>query len=259
MRTIKRWVAISVVLLVIGSVGVASAQSAARGRSDSSGGTYVLHLQSNVPGATIEINGQYYGKAPMNIQLQAGYYNIRVSAPAYRDFSTTINVSRTMTLNANLQPMNFSLTVTSNVNGAEVFLNGRRMGQAPLHTTLAPGTYELRVQAGGYEVFTAQVNVNRNTSIHAQLQGRLAMLHIVIPDQFLNANSEHGRGDRRRAENDVRVFIDNREVNRENLRVRQGNHTIRFESGSFMVQQSFYFYGGRDYTISPELTIKIQQ
>jgi hypothetical protein len=87
----------------------------------------------------------------------------------------------------------------------------------------------------------------------------LATIEVQIPENFLNVNSEHGRGNRGQARNDVQVFVDNDRVKQDTFRVQQGNHTIRFESGSFMVQQSFFFNAGQRYVVSPELTIKVTQ
>lgn len=237
------------------TAGMAAAQSFAARPTNS--GRASLSITSNVPGATVYLNTAQMGSTPVTLTVNPGTYQLTVRATGYNDYSTTVTVNGPTSINAYLQAQNYSLTVTSNINGANVFLNGQRMGQTPMTANLQPGSYNLRVEAGGYQTYSTQVTVNGSMSVNAQLQGQLARIHIRIPEQFLNANSDFGQGNRQRARNDIRVFVDNRRENRDNFEVQQGNHTIRFESGSFQVLQSFYFNAGRDYTISPMLSIRV--
>ena len=218
-----------------------------------------ITVTSNVNGANVYLNNAMVGTTPYSRNLNPGTYKVQVTATGYQDYTTNVNVNGPTTLNVTLQLINFSLNITSNVNGATVFLNGQRMGPAPYTATVSPGTYQLSVQANGYQNFSTQVVVNQNTSINAQLEALMANIQIQIPSNFLNVNSERGRGDHNRARNDIQVFVDNHRENRESFSVQQGNHTIRFESGSFMVQQSFYFNAGQNYTVSPQLTINVSQ
>lgn len=254
-KTFLRWIFAAVLILGIAAAGFAQASA---GRGAPAARSYQLTITSNVANANIYMDGSYAGQAPHTFNVTPGAHSITVRGNGYNDYSTSVNVTSDMSVNAQLQPMNFSLSISSNVDGADVFINGQRMGRAPYNTTLAPGTYELRVQANGYQNFTTQVVLNQNSTINAQLQAMMAVLHIDIPDNFLNINSDRGRGDKRRAQSDIQVLIDNHPVNQDNLRVTQGNHTIAFESGSLMVQQNFFFNGGQEYTISPQLTISIK-
>ncbi len=64
-----------------------------------------------------------------------------------------------------------ALTITSDVRGADVYLNGKRVGKTPHKATpLVPGNYDVRVVHAGYETFEERVRVDTEShSIHADL------------------------------------------------------------------------------------------
>lgn len=65
-----------------------------------------------------------------------------------------------------------SLIIDSNVRGADVFLNGNRVGTTPHKATpLTPGDYEVRVEHDGYVAFKDSVRVETpDGAIHATLR-----------------------------------------------------------------------------------------
>jgi hypothetical protein len=65
-----------------------------------------------------------------------------------------------------------ALVITSDVRGADVYLNGNRVGKTPHKATpLAPGNYDVKVVHEGYETFEEQVQVQtQDDSIHAALR-----------------------------------------------------------------------------------------
>lgn len=67
-----------------------------------------------------------------------------------------------------------ALVITSDVRGADVYLNGNRVGKTPHKATpLTPGDYDVKVALDGYETFEAQVHVETpDESIHADLVAR---------------------------------------------------------------------------------------
>ena len=133
--------------------------------------TFTLSVTANVAGATVTVNGQGVGPAPWSSQLQMGAYTVLVSAPGYADYSQTVNlVSESVKVNAVLQPKSVQLTVTANVAGAEVYINGRLAGNAPFSAQVPPGSYAVLVRASNYVDFTQNVVVNGATQVTATLQ-----------------------------------------------------------------------------------------
>lgn len=131
---------------------------------------YVLNINSNVRGAKVFINAVEKGTTPLRIQLNRGDYNIVIRSEGYRDFSQSLSLTRNASINATLQPMNFTLNVNSNVGGAGVFINDAAKGNAPLRVQLPPGDYRIRMSAPGYHDFNQRVQLNRNMTINGELR-----------------------------------------------------------------------------------------
>lgn len=65
----------------------------------------------------------------------------------------------------------YTLTINSNVRGAQVFVNAvRQKGVTPLNLTLSAGSYSITVRAEGYKDYTANVNLTRDLTINARLE-----------------------------------------------------------------------------------------
>ncbi len=246
-----RLAALALFVAAVGSTGAWAQVSGGRGGYPGGGG-YPISVVSNVAGATVYINGTVSGSTPYSGYLAPGVYALIVRAPGYRDYVTTLQVSGPINLNAYLAGFTVNLSVVSNVQGAQVIVNGQASGQTPLTLAAQPGLYTIQVSASGYQPFSTQVQVSQDTTINAQLQANFATLRIVLPGSFFNPDWDRGR-----AERDIGVWIDGRRVGRGDIQVAAGNHTIRFGSGGLSVQSTYYFSPGQLYVVSPQLSIVI--
>lgn len=140
--------------------------------------TGTLSVGANISGANVLLNGRSVGNTPINLTLNPGTYTLEVRRSGYTPYriSATVQPGQTTQVYAQLQPLapppppTGTLVVNSNVRGAEVLLNGRRVGYTPLTLTLNAGNYNLLVRRGGYSSFstsfylapgsTAQINAN---------------------------------------------------------------------------------------------------
>ena len=252
--TSKRGARLIALTLLIGALAASGAWAQVSGGRGGypGGGGYPFVISSNVPGATVYINGVVSGSTPYSGYLYPGAYAIIVRAPGYQDYSTTLRVNGPVNINAYLTGFTVNLSIVSNVQGAQVIVNGQASGQTPLTLAAQPGLYTIQVSASGYQPFSTQVQVSRDTTINAQLQANFATLRIVLPGSFFNPD-----WDRTRADNDIGVWIDGRRVGHGDIQVAAGNHTIRFGSGGLSVQSTYYFNPGQLYVVSPQLSIVI--
>ena len=163
-----------------------------------------LSILCNVTGARVYLNGELagYTKPTFSVLLKPGQYTLRVTLDRYRTFNTIIQMTANpLTLNVFLEPegavqrpivTRFTLTVTTNVAGAEVFLNNSPVGEAPLSLQVERGNYSVRVSAPGYQDYLAAVNVNGHTVVNAVLQTNLLQLtvncNLVGAQVFVNNN-----------------------------------------------------------------------
>lgn len=161
-----------------------------------------LTIQCNVTGAQVYINGRMAGYTTPNFSqlLNAGSYQIRVVKQGLPEFSTTVTMrGQPVILNIVLgaqqpqpvpqpipqpqpvpqpQVLQHSLSVDSNVRGAEVFINGNPAGRTPFSGKLPEGSYNVVVRAAGYLDFNQNVVVRGNTHINAVLQGMSYQLNV---------------------------------------------------------------------------------
>lgn len=85
--------------------------------------TYTLNINANVTGADVYINGQLYGKTPLNLTLNGGNYTILVKMEGYKNWSTSINLNNNQNISANLEMLRF--IILSLPVGTQLWLNGK--------------------------------------------------------------------------------------------------------------------------------------
>ncbi|THF88800.1 PEGA domain-containing protein [Deinococcus sp. KSM4-11] len=139
-----------------------------------------LFVGTNVANATVTLNGQRLGGANVTYSnLRAGTFPIRVQAPGFRDFSTSVTIRGGSTTNVNVEfaqvatpapvvSANFTVSIRSGVNGARVFVDGTEAGtirNGGLDVQVARGAHEIVVIAPGFRTFLSTYNVTTNGQI----------------------------------------------------------------------------------------------
>ena len=220
--------------------------------------SFPLAIRVNVPNATVIVDGtDVTGTVP---SVFAGSHTVQVSANGYRDYATVLNVNRPMAIDVALQPAGFLLTVNVNVNNATVSVNNMMKGPAPFSMAFAPGTYTVRVTAPGFIDYLASVALDRPVSLNVQLQPVVqpSTLSVVIPPSLMDPDVRQGD-----PQGQVRIFIDNRLVNRgrdaDRFVVLPGPHRIRIASGAFSVQLGeLMVQPGTNYVIEVGMDLKVR-
>lgn len=210
-------------------------------------------VQSNVRGAQVSVDGRAQsGGTPLRLELPQGTYRFDVSASGYRSVTDTVFINRDQTLTFNLEPITYRLDIQSNIRGAVVYINGRRVGGAPHREELQPGTYEVRVEADGYTSFQTSLTLNAAATVIAELQPALArVLLSVPPDQSRPGTS---------TPEELFIFVDGEPVdNVWEFELRPGSRRIRVETGLLMVERVFDIQPGATYRIAPQLTFELNR
>lgn len=157
-----------------------------------------LNIICDQGGAQVYVNGKLAGATTPNFSflIPNGKVQVRVQKNGYKTFETIVVASnRPVTLNVHLEPIGIaspapvyvqppqiiqqhSLSVHSNIQGAEVIVNGNRAGQTPFSSQVPPGSYSVTVRAPGYFDFNQNVVVNGPTQVNALLQGMTYSLSV---------------------------------------------------------------------------------
>src|SRR6056297_3475813 len=97
-------------------------QSTSRRRKPAAPSTYELTVNANVKAYQVLIEGKAI--KGNSITVEAGTYEVKVRANGYFDWQTNVEVNSNKTINATLQPIQYQLSIDSNISGAKVFING---------------------------------------------------------------------------------------------------------------------------------------
>lgn len=129
--------------------------------------SYNLSVSSNIAGADVYVNNQLYGKTPLNISLPSANYNVTVKLTGYTDYVSNIALNSNQNINANFVPNSYTLSVSSNIAGADVYINDQLYGKTPLSISLPPATYKITAKYAGYVDFVSNVNLSSNQNVTA--------------------------------------------------------------------------------------------
>ena len=122
-----------------------------------------LIVESSVPGAQVEINGESIGRTPINRQIEKGSYMVVVSADGYSTYSSQVNVQsgNATRVDAPLQLQGELLLQTTP--GADIYINNRKQRWATqsgsFERTLSPGRYVVRVSHVDYGTWEKSIRV----------------------------------------------------------------------------------------------------
>lgn len=190
--------------------------------------------------------------------VRAGSHTIRVTAPGYREFTTTVNVTGILTVPVTLQPLTAVLTLQlqnrENISGLQYFFDAAtsRNPQA----TLSLGNHTVRVTAPNYLEFTTTVNLTANMTVPVTLMPATAVINVTIPASLQN------KGLGRDFIRQIFVYVDGTKQtlpNNSQLVIPFGQHTIRIETGGLQAEVSYNFQAGVTYTIEPVFSLTVRQ
>ncbi len=128
-----------------------------------------------VPGTTVSIDNKPAKAPPINEEVEPGKHVVKLSAPGYFDEVREIAVEKGEIAPANLpqreRPAAFTINTES---GAEISIDGRFVGEAPLTSAieLPSGRHFVAILKTGHETYTKEVELKRGAreTLDADLQ-----------------------------------------------------------------------------------------
>ena len=154
-------------------------------------GTGELEITAADEGATVYVDGRRLGLAPQRVDLDAGPHRVRVEREGFRTFEREVHIvpGRTLEIEASLEAEAPSLSVEADVPGAQVFLDRKFRGEAPLVIRdVEPGKHRLNVSAEGYEGYAEDLQVAAGAN---EIRVRFKEVRL---DESLAVRHKHGMG-----------------------------------------------------------------
>jgi hypothetical protein len=139
-------------------------------------------ITSRPQGADIFINGRQVGTTPLELRgLPVGSRAVRLVLDGHETWSRAVDIvaNRRTIVAAALQqtapslPYRGSVAITSRPQGADVFINGQRVGTTPLELRNLPvGSRAVRLVLNGHDTWSRAIDVvaNQRTTVAAALQ-----------------------------------------------------------------------------------------
>ncbi|MDY0281863.1 MAG: SUMF1/EgtB/PvdO family nonheme iron enzyme, partial [Salinivirgaceae bacterium] len=109
-----------------------------------------LDVATNPFDANITLDGKSYGTTPNTIRnLLVGSYSLQLTKTGYGTITKTITITegKTAEINETL-PAGIAVTITSTPTGAELYVDGSRVGTTPYTATLGFGSHSIKLING---------------------------------------------------------------------------------------------------------------
>jgi hypothetical protein len=172
---------------------------------------YPITLRVPVQGARVFVDGaETTGRVPT---VAAGSHTVKVTAPGYMDYVTTITVSGPLAMEIPLQ-QSWTLTISVNVANAAISVDN-----VPLSGNTAfvqGGTHTLAVHADGYADFVGSVNVNGSMTYAVRLNPLGVALTVRVGTPGAS------------------IFVDGNNVTNTVPQVSLGQHAIRVTAPGYL-------------------------
>ncbi len=148
---------LAVALVLASAVAQAKTPSPA---ASSAPGTLVLGAQT--PGAEVYVDGEKVGMVPLPgpLSFPPGEHTIKIVKPGFAPLIDVFTIGRKKEtrFEAELVPVAGVLNITANIEKANVFIDGKFVGEAPITTEMPVGPRAVQVSKGGYKDFFQNVS-----------------------------------------------------------------------------------------------------
>ena len=139
-----------------------------------------ISVNTNPQGARFFLDNAYKGDTPLNIRnVATGRHNIRIMLSGYEEWSRDITVLSSQVerifVDLKTQRTYGSISINSEPNGADIYLNDEYEGLTPLNLqNISAGKYTVKIFLPGYEEWVEEVSVSpsRTARVYAELKSR---------------------------------------------------------------------------------------
>lgn len=142
-------------------------------------------LHANLEGAQIILGTEVVGVTPLSapLSVNAGHIRLQVVKEGYFPFDREVvlegNGHASFDVTLESKSRHAKLTITSRLPGTTVWVDGKRVGQAPSEVVLTAGAHRVQARKEGYEESSSQVvlEVGQNRSMAIDPQPKQSPLY----------------------------------------------------------------------------------
>ena len=132
-------------------------------------------VSSDTPGASFSIDADVVTASPAIVEVSPGEHNVKVSAKGYRDVlrRVTVDKGQIYATDITLAPLPGTLQIGANEQGAEVYVDGLKVGTTPFTGTgFAPGSHFVSIRQSGRKLWSSNLDLQPagSASTTAQLE-----------------------------------------------------------------------------------------
>ena len=113
-----------------------------------------LYITSNPRGADVFINGKFYGRTPIKIEMDAGKYKVSISKNGYKSYEEDIAIKKGTTKKVAVTlvkiPAEGIINIYTVPTNAEIYINGKLIGISPI--------YNYHIYSGEYSILIKKEN-----------------------------------------------------------------------------------------------------
>lgn len=149
-------------------------------------------IRTNVPTASITIDGEDYGAPPVTIEpAELGTHTVVVRALGYREVRRTCTVSptRNCEIYAELFQLGVPVRIEANVPDARLFVDGELRGPLPWEGDLPAESHRIEVRADGYHPHTEEIRLEASMRVRL-IQVILAVASAPVNEQTRDKDAE---------------------------------------------------------------------
>jgi formylglycine-generating enzyme required for sulfatase activity len=128
----------------------------------------LLNVDTGGIQAQVLVDGESVGTVPGKVKVPAGQHDVIVRAPRYVDLVTSMNISgagKEQALQAKLQPAFGWLVLDTIPAGAQVMVDGKDLGVAPLRVELDSGLRDVALNGAGRRAWHSQVAISAGQTL----------------------------------------------------------------------------------------------
>lgn len=119
-----------------------------------------VRLTSKPKGAAIYLDGSLIGTTPFKEKLPTGRHSLELKLLGYEDIQQDIVIIEDYSKKFKLSKL-YEIAFSSEPVGAEIFLDGKYIADAPYSGSFAAGKHAVKIHLDGYEDLEKQINLKK--------------------------------------------------------------------------------------------------